>query len=174
MGLGSNVGPREFNVLSAARMIDSASVSVERVSSLYEAEPVGCAPMRDFINAVIQVNSLLCPEDLLKRLQALEKDLGRQTGHNEPRTLDIDVIAFGDLVCRTGQLTIPHPRYRSRLFVLAPLAEIAPGFRCPQTGAGAAAMLDDVTQRQTVTRVSARELFPSRSAGVCTHESKIN
>lgn len=163
LGLGSNIGTRESNVIRAAGLIDSRTTRVTAASSLFEAEPVGCRPMRDFVNAVIEVRTLLCAGDLLKRLQALEIQAGRRTGHNEPRTLDIDIITFGGLVIRSDELSIPHPRYHERMFVLAPLREIAPEFRCPVTGRGIAAMIARLSPDQAVTRISSRHIT-SRSA----------
>jgi 2-amino-4-hydroxy-6-hydroxymethyldihydropteridine diphosphokinase len=163
LGLGSNIGARESSVIRAVGRIDSQTTPVVATSSLYETEPVGCGPMGDFVNAVVEVRTLLCAEDLLKRLQALEIQLGRQTGHNEPRTLDIDIIAFGALVVRSERLSIPHPRYHGRLFVLEPLLEIAPEFRCPLTGQSIDAMIGKLIPNQAVTRISSRHITP-RSA----------
>lgn len=158
LGLGSNIGARESNIIRAVSLIDSRTTRVTATSSLYETEPVGCEPMRDFVNAVVEVRTLLCAEDLLKRLQALEIQLGRRSGHNKPRTLDIDIIAFAGLVIRSGELATPHPRYHERMFVLEPLREIAPEFRCPVTGRGIAAMIARLSPDQTVTRISSRRI----------------
>lgn len=156
LSVGSNVGERERSVLRGMRRLDSSTVRVLQMSSLFETEPLDCAPMRRFVNAVVEVNTLLPPGDLLKRLQALERDLGRRNGHNEPRPLDVDIVAYGNLVQDDAALTIPHPRYRHRLFVLAPLAEIAPSFRCPQTGIGVETLLERIASSQIVTRISSR------------------
>jgi dihydroneopterin aldolase/2-amino-4-hydroxy-6-hydroxymethyldihydropteridine diphosphokinase len=163
LGLGSNVGARESNVIRAISSIDSRVARVMATSSLYESEPVGCGPMRDFVNAVVEVQTLLCAEDLLKRLQELEIRLGRRAGHNQPRTLDIDIVACGGMVVRSEQLCIPHPKYHERMFVLEPLREIAPGFRCPVTGRDIAAIIAKLSPSQSVTRISSRSITP-RSA----------
>jgi 2-amino-4-hydroxy-6-hydroxymethyldihydropteridine diphosphokinase len=127
--------------------------------------------MSDFVNAVVELHSLLCPEDLLKRLQALEKAMGRLGGHNEPGVLDIDIVAIGDYEIRTGRLTVPHPRYQQRLFVLLPLKEIAPEFKCPVTGTSVDDMLGAIDPGQVVTQISTRQIIPTptRSPGQLHH-----
>ncbi len=135
VGVGSNVGNREQRVLSVLRLIEERGAGrCARMSSLYETEPVGCAPMAPFINAVVEFEPLLCAEDLLKRLKEIEQAAGRSGAHNEPRELDLDIITLGAVVMETESLVIPHPRYRERAFVLIPLIEIAPRFVCPATG----------------------------------------
>lgn len=156
LSLGSNLGAREATVLRAIHMIDLEIGRVLRASSLYETDPVGCAAMPDFVNAVVEVQPLLSPRDLLKRIHALEKRLGRRGGHNEPRSLDIDIIALGNRLIATDELVIPHPRYRQRLFVLMPLREIGPEFRCPLSGEGIDSMLAALPAGQRVVRVSGR------------------
>jgi 2-amino-4-hydroxy-6-hydroxymethyldihydropteridine diphosphokinase len=108
-------------------------------SSLWLTAPVDCPPGSDtFINAVIGLAPLPgeTPDALLLKLQALEKQFGRQPKKvvNEPRPLDLDLIAFGGEVRSTAELTLPHPRAHIRAFVLQPLAEIAPGFVLPGFG----------------------------------------
>jgi 2-amino-4-hydroxy-6-hydroxymethyldihydropteridine diphosphokinase len=135
LSIGANLGIRELAVLSVQRIIEQTGLGVSvRMSSLYETDPVDCGPMAPFVNAVVEFAPLLCGEDLLKRLQAIEKTLGRSGGHNQPRELDIDIVTLGDDVFDTGALTVPHPRYRERGFVLVPLKELAPEFTCPATG----------------------------------------
>jgi 2-amino-4-hydroxy-6-hydroxymethyldihydropteridine diphosphokinase len=135
VSIGSNMGRREELVLSVPRLVEASGAGrLTRMSSLYETAPVGCVPMESFINAVVEFESLLCPGDLLKRLQAIEQAAGRTGAHNEPRELDLDIITIGDVVIETESLVVPHPRYRERAFVLIPLLEVAPGFVCPITG----------------------------------------
>ena len=129
------------------------------MSSLYETEPVGCAPMNRFVNAVVEFEPLLCPADLLKRLQTIEKLAGRRGGHNEPRELDIDIIALGAAVIDMPDLVVPHPRYHERAFVLIPLFELAPRFRCPATGREIGEMLAAIAPRRGVSRISARKMI---------------
>jgi 2-amino-4-hydroxy-6-hydroxymethyldihydropteridine diphosphokinase len=164
LSIGSNVGAREAAVLRAVGMLDDRAVRVSELSCLYETEPVGCAPMGTFVNAVVEVRSLLSPEDLLERLQAIERVAGRRGGHNQPRVLDMDIVAYGDEVIRSARLTIPHARYRRRLFVLLPLREIAPEFLCPATGQGIDTMLARLEPGQSAARVSSRRVVAA-SAG---------
>lgn len=162
IGLGSNVGDRSENVLGAVRAIESSGAArVVALSSLYETAPVGVDSMRDFINAVACVEPLLEPEALLGRLQMLERELGRRSGHNEPREIDLDIISIDLLRMQTDALQLPHPRYADRAFVLVPLAEIAPGFICPNTGREIGAMLSRAAAPEQVRRISGRRMLRS-------------
>lgn len=155
--VGSNVGDREAAVLGAARTIEESGAGRSvRISSLYETAPVGCDPMGLFINAAVEFESLLCPEDLLKRFKAIEKSAGRSGGHNEPRELDLDIVAIGSTVIRSGALTVPHPRYRERGFVLVPLSELSPDFVCPETGRRIGELLLALPGTQGIVKVSSR------------------
>jgi 2-amino-4-hydroxy-6-hydroxymethyldihydropteridine diphosphokinase len=136
LALGSNLGCREANVLRALRHLDSGGLTLLAVSSLYESVPAEGVDGGDFINAVAKVRSLLCPDDLLNRLQTIEKLMGRSGDHNRPREIDIDILSFGNVVMRSPDLALPHPRYAKRAFVLVPLREVAPDFLCPLSGRG--------------------------------------
>jgi 2-amino-4-hydroxy-6-hydroxymethyldihydropteridine diphosphokinase len=156
--VGSNVGNREAAVLGVPRMIEERGAGRNvRISSLFETEPVGCPPMGFFINAVVEFESLLCAEDLLKRLKAIETAAGRSGGHNEPRELDLDIVALGTSLVRSGTLAVPHPRYRERAFVLVPLMELAPDFVCPETGRRIGDIVSSLAAVQRVVRVSSRK-----------------
>ena len=163
MSVGSNLGERERTVLSVARLLETERIGHRiRSSSLYETRPVGVNAMDDFINAVIELQPLLYPEDLLKRLQDLEKRLGRRGGHNAPRRIDIDIVAFGRERVESERLTVPHPRYRERAFVLVPLREVAPGFRCPVTNVPVGELIDALPSGQQVAKVSSRRMSFAR------------
>jgi 2-amino-4-hydroxy-6-hydroxymethyldihydropteridine diphosphokinase len=143
--------------LTVQRVLERSGTGVNvRMSSLYETDPVDCGPMDRFVNAVVEFAPLLCGEDLLKRLQAIEKMLGRRGGHNEPRELDIDIVTLGDDVFDSGSLTVPHPRYRERGFVLVPLKELAPEFRCPATGRHIDDLLASLPSTGGIYRISSR------------------
>lgn len=161
--MGSNVGDRERHVLDAVRRIHSAAISVVSCSSLYESEPAEGVGGRDFINAVVEVRTLLCPLDLLKRLKTIEKSMGRTGGHNQAREIDIDIVSYGEKVVESPDLTIPHPRFGGRTFVLVPLREIAPGFRCPLTGRGVAELIGELGHSHGISRVSSREVVAAIS-----------
>jgi 2-amino-4-hydroxy-6-hydroxymethyldihydropteridine diphosphokinase len=156
LALGSNVGNRERTVLRALRSLARAGLTVGRCSSLYETDPAEGVGGGRFINAVVEVRSLLCPGDLLNRLKSIENSLGRTGGHNRPREIDIDIISVGDLVLDTADLVLPHPRYSGRAFVLLPLKEIAPRFRCPRTGRSIDQLTGALTETQTVELASNR------------------
>ena len=133
------------------------------LSSLYETQPFDCGPMREFVNAVVRVQPLLAPSELLQRLQELERDLGRRSGHNEPRVIDIDIITLGRLRIDTETLQVPHPRYNERRFVLVPLAEIKPDFICPGDGLTVQQMIDELVPEGSVVRISGRLTPPSKA-----------
>jgi len=128
VAVGANLGDARATVLRA--MTDLGFLSEARVvacSSLYRSAPVD-ATGPDFINAVVELETGLAPEALLQELQRLELGAGRERPYrNAPRTLDLDLLYYGDVVMETDALTLPHPRIHERAFVLLPLAEIAPG-----------------------------------------------
>ena len=136
IALGSNLGsPRETVLRAMERLQEFSAAPVVR-SSLYETDPVDCPPgSPKFVNAVIGLipHPGETPESLLKKLQGLEREFGREPKrvHNEARPLDLDLIAFGGEVRNTPELVLPHPRARERRFVLEPLAEIAPDLILP-------------------------------------------
>ena len=155
--MGSNVGKREENVLKALRLIaDIDGLQVTRCSSLYETAPMGGVAGGHFINAVLEVQALLRSGDLLLRLKELEKLLGRSQGHLAAREIDIDIITLGKLPVRLSSLEIPHPRYSERAFVLIPLREITPDFRCPVTDRHIDGMIGKLPSAQTVSLASTR------------------
>ena len=102
---------------------------------MYESEPVGYRDQNNFRNLAVRVRTTLEPHDLFRRLQRIERELGRTDSfRNAPRIIDIDILTYDALVLHTADLDIPHPRLRERSFVLRPLAEIDPEFRHPETG----------------------------------------
>ncbi len=140
IGLGSNLGDRAAMLRSAVAVIDDlAKVRVVPggVASLYETDPVGGPgdqPM--FLNSALRISTTLDPASLLAAILAVETGLGRVRGPRwSARLIDIDLLLFGDVVLQSDRLTIPHPRLHERLFVLAPLAEIAADVIHPVIGA---------------------------------------
>lgn len=137
IALGSNLGDREALITEALRRLAGVGVTVERVSSLYETAPVGMAGGSApwFLNAVCVGGTTLTPEGLRARLDEIERALGRRPGPGlVPRPIDLDIIFYNQRVMRSRDLVLPHPRYRDRAFVLAPLEEIAPDWVDPVTG----------------------------------------
>jgi 2-amino-4-hydroxy-6-hydroxymethyldihydropteridine diphosphokinase len=136
VGLGSNLADPVFQVSHALNALDKlAQTSVVRRSSLYRSAPVGYLEQPDFVNAVAQVETELAPRALLDALLALEHECGRtREFRNSPRTLDLDVLLYDNLVHHEHGLTIPHPQMHLRAFVLQPLLEIAPDCVIPGIG----------------------------------------
>lgn len=128
VGVGSNVGRRLIFLRRAARALAQLpGVKVVRSSPVYETSPVG-PRQRNFLNAVIELRSSSGPHELLRQMKAIEKVLGRRRGRRwGPREIDLDLLFFGDRRCR-GALTLPHPRWKARKFVVWPLADIAAAF----------------------------------------------
>jgi 2-amino-4-hydroxy-6-hydroxymethyldihydropteridine diphosphokinase len=135
IGLGSNQGDRRDYLRRAVLALAAVpGVEVVRQSSVYETAPVGGpAGQGPYLNAVVTVRTTLAPRDLLGHLLAIEQHLGRvRTVTAAPRTIDLDLLLYGDVVLDTAELVVPHPRLHERLFVLEPLAEIAPGIVHPR------------------------------------------
>ena len=136
IGFGSNCGDREHYILSALHMLmSSPSSQVRRISSLYESKPVEGVGGSLFLNGVVKMSTSLEPEDLLIYLQTVESSLGRDMDRRSgPRTIDLDILLYGDRVVQTPTLTIPHPKMARRSFVLLPLIEIEPDVVHPLEG----------------------------------------
>jgi 2-amino-4-hydroxy-6-hydroxymethyldihydropteridine diphosphokinase len=153
LGLGSNVGDSEALLKSALAELDRPDLKLQRVSSIYETEPIGLREQRWFLNLAAEFETELFPKQLLHRMQKIEMSMGRRrTVENAPRTIDIDILLYGSIVMKTEELEIPHPRYRERRFTLAPLAELNPGLRDPVTHQTIAEMLSALTG-QTVRKI---------------------
>ena len=145
IGLGSNVGDRLGNLRRARDMILALpGVFTGRSAPLYESEPVDCAPGTEpFLNTVMEIACSLAPAELLAGLHGIEIALGRPALHlrNAPRSIDLDLLYADDLRLDAPGLTLPHPRLAQRRFVLAPLADLRPGWTLPGAGAGVADLL---------------------------------
>lgn len=128
VGLGANLGDAAATVRRSLQALATLPhTELAAASSLYRSAPVDAAGP-DFINAVAALRTRLAPQDLLDALQQVEQAEGRERPYrNAPRTLDLDLLLHGDAVLATATLTLPHPRMFDRVFVLHPLAEIAPG-----------------------------------------------
>ena len=126
IALGSNLGDRESYIQSALKEM-ATFLTIERVSTLIETEPMGGPSQGDYLNAVVLGECELEAEELLKKLMEIEKNLGRVREEiNGPRTIDLDIISMGDLVIQSENLSLPHPRAHLRRFVLEPWLEVDP------------------------------------------------
>ncbi len=150
IGLGANLpssaGPREATLIAAAQRLVSLGRVAAR-SSLYSTAPVGFADQPRFLNAVIALETEMTPRGLLEELLAIEREFGRDRAAsipNGPRTLDLDILLFGDLMVNEPGLEIPHSRLAERAFVLVPLSEIAPQARDPRSGKTVAQLLQSL------------------------------
>ena len=136
IALGANLGDPVATVNAAILALrELPQTRFIAASSLYRTAPVGLKHQPDFINAVVEVIAVSPAPTFLETLFAIESRFGRQRSvKNAPRTLDLDLLLYGDAVSDDPQLTLPHPRLHERAFVLAPLAEIAPQLRIPGRG----------------------------------------
>jgi len=136
VGLGSNLGDRERFLREAVEAMEGIpETEVERVSSFYDSDPQGDTAQPAYLNAVAVVETGLPSDRLLWNLQLIESRLGRpRARRNGPRTIDLDLLFYGDDVVERPGLTLPHPRYAERPFVLVPLVEVAPALVDPRTG----------------------------------------
>jgi len=135
VGLGANLGDPRAAVEEAMAEIDRLpGTRIVASSSLYRSAPVD-AGGPDYVNAVVELHTGIEPLPLLRSLLAIEQAHGRQRSvRNAPRTLDLDLLLWGEVVMHTPELTLPHPRLHQRAFVLKPLAQIAPGLVLPGLG----------------------------------------
>jgi len=136
LALGSNLGDRRAHLRAARDFLASLheGAALPAVSALYETDPVDCPPgSAPFLNAVMEIVTLLPPEDLAARTSAFEKQLGREERRerNAPRPIDIDILYAGGRTIRSERLVIPHPRLTQRRFVLQPLADLRPDLVLP-------------------------------------------
>lgn len=157
LGIGANLPTLRYGLPlagceAALALMPAYGVRVERRSRWYRSAPVPPSDQPDFVNGVVQVVSRLAPAALIAALHDIEREFGRRRAQRDAaRTLDLDLLVYGDTVSSArAHPTIPHPRMHERAFVLAPLAEIAPDWRHPRFGVGAAALLDRLPLGQVV------------------------
>ncbi|MCK5733983.1 MAG: 2-amino-4-hydroxy-6-hydroxymethyldihydropteridine diphosphokinase [Candidatus Latescibacteria bacterium] len=152
LSLGSNLGDREsliHSALDALRELPDSEVS--KVSSLYETAPMEKTDQPYFLNAVLKLRTGLTVRDLWRHMQRIEGELGRvRTERWGPRTIDLDLILYGNQVIEEKDLVVPHPRYRERAFVLLPLLEIAPELTDPESGKKIREFLEERCEGQEV------------------------
>lgn len=139
IGIGANLNDPEAGVRHAICALDQIPhTRLVAASSLYRTAPVGYLDQPNFVNAVAELETFLAPSELLTRLLSIEQRFGRKRStRNAPRTLDLDLLLYGEREIRTATLTVPHPRMTERAFVLVPLAEIDPAVAVGRHGTAA-------------------------------------
>ena len=152
LGLGSNVGDRARYLREAVRRLDAPDLRVTGRSGVYETAPWGLTGQATYLNQVVAVETPLAPRALLERCRAVEAGLGRVRGERwGPRTVDVDILLYGDAAIHGPDLTVPHADLSRRAFVLVPLAELAPGLRLPD-GTPVESLLAATPDRESVWR----------------------
>ncbi len=159
LGLGSNMGDRFLNLRETLRKLKNATgLKIGRTSPVYETEPVGGPHQPKYLNMVVEIVTDLEVKKLLKVCQEIEKEMGRvRTERWGPRDIDIDILIYGDLVSSTKELTIPHPLFHEREFMLRPMADIAPDLQHPVLDLSISQLLDGV-EESGVKKMSALKL----------------
>jgi 2-amino-4-hydroxy-6-hydroxymethyldihydropteridine diphosphokinase len=153
LSLGSNLGQREAHIHEAIQRLEAAG-KVVSVSSLYETEPVEFTHQPWFLNCAVALETSESPEQLMKTALAIERTMGRVRDQKKgPRTIDIDVLLYGEMVVDSAGLTIPHPAMQERRFVLEPLAEIAPEVEHPVLKKTVRELLEELPAGQIVKKI---------------------
>jgi 2-amino-4-hydroxy-6-hydroxymethyldihydropteridine diphosphokinase len=152
LGLGSDLGNREANLLNAIGALESRVGGIKAISPVYETEPFGFTGDGDFLNMVVSVETILSPQETLKRVLAIESEMGRirVESRNISRIIDIDLLIYDDEVINDGSLNVPHPRMHERKFVLVPMNDIAPDMKHPVLGKTMSELLADCSDKSRI------------------------
>ena len=144
LGIGSNIGDKEINIFTAIAALDVRDeIIVKRTASIYETQPMYKTDQPTFFNTVVELETTLLPESMLQVCQGIELMLGRPQNHkkNEPRVIDLDILAYETKSVDIINLKIPHPQLFARKFVLVPWAEISPDFMVQDYGRSVSELL---------------------------------
>jgi 2-amino-4-hydroxy-6-hydroxymethyldihydropteridine diphosphokinase len=160
IGLGSNKGNRqEYIDRAIGHLKNDEDIKLLKVSTVIETEPAGRTDQEKFLNLVVEIETFLDPYTLFKRLQNIERFLGRKEDHEKwgPREIDLDILLFDDLIIKGKSLKIPHPEMHKRDFVLRPLVEIAPDALHPALNKTAKELLEGLGKEDETDQVSAED-----------------
>jgi 2-amino-4-hydroxy-6-hydroxymethyldihydropteridine diphosphokinase len=167
LSLGSNIGDRLENLRQGCSQLNGERIRLRRLSSVYETEPVDYTEQAWFLNCVAEIETQLGPLSLLERLHEIENRMGRLRERPKgPRTLDIDILLYGDLTLSSENLFLPHPRMLERRFVLEPLSEIASSLRLPLSQKTVEEVLRELDDRSQVRRYGRLEVADPRGRKV--------
>ena len=152
LSIGSNIGDRLKTFQKAIQMLEAYNgIRVEKLSSIYETDPVGYTNQACFLNAVIKISTTLNPEELLQTCLFIESKLGRKREIRwGPRTLDLDILLYNQENIETESLIVPHPRMQERAFVITPLMELDPGIKLPNVNAALDDILNQIPDKEGV------------------------
>ena len=161
IGFGSNIGDRLARIQNAIRALsETEGITLQKISSVYQTEPVGYETQAQFLNGVAAIQTDLPPLSLLHILKDIETAVGRrQRIRWGPREIDLDILIYGDLCLQTEKLIIPHPEMHRRRFVLAPLAEIAPNLVHPVFQETVQSLLEHLEDDKSVSESGSIDLF---------------
>jgi 2-amino-4-hydroxy-6-hydroxymethyldihydropteridine diphosphokinase len=167
LALGSNVGDRLENLRKAVAQFESIGLAVQRTSSVYETEPVDRLDQPWFLNCVVEATTTVLPRVLMQKILRLETQMGRNRQRESPkgpRTIDIDIVLYGKSRIHSPDLTVPHPRFRQRRFVLVALNELDPKLRDPESQRSVHELLEAITDRSQVTRTKEQIVASPKSS----------
>jgi 2-amino-4-hydroxy-6-hydroxymethyldihydropteridine diphosphokinase len=156
LGIGGNLGNKYDNLTKVLLLIENELGAIRKKSSVYETSPWGFQAEDNFWNMVVQIETRITPNEFLQKIKTIEQEFGRkrQTGNYSSREMDIDILYFDDLIVENERLKIPHPHIHERLFVLVPLAEIAPELKHPKFQKTSFQLLESCTDKSEIKKLN--------------------
>jgi len=155
LGIGGNIGNKQFNFVKVCRIIENELGEITKTSSVYETPPWGFEAKENFWNQVLLIETEYSPNELLQKIHDIETSFGRKRESEKysSREMDIDILYFDNRKIETESLVLPHPRIPQRLFVLVPLTEIAPNFMHPALHLTSTEMLENCTDDSDIKKL---------------------